>query len=48
MGYVEHAGGVTPTWLAHDEFEVEIACERVPAQLQLTAFYDPEGERVRS
>jgi glycine cleavage system aminomethyltransferase T/glycine/D-amino acid oxidase-like deaminating enzyme len=48
MGYVRQEGGVTPAWLAQGEFEVEIACERVTAQLQLPAFYDPKGERVRS
>ena len=47
MGYVSHAGGVSAAWLAQGGFEVEIACERVPAVLQLAAFYDPRGERVR-
>ena len=47
MGYVSHAGGVSAAWLASGGFEVEIACERLPAMLQLQPFYDPRGERVR-
>jgi 4-methylaminobutanoate oxidase (formaldehyde-forming) len=47
MGYVHHAEGVSAAWLASGGFEVEIACERMPAVLQLQPFYDPRGERVR-
>ena len=47
MGYVRHAGGVTGEWLAANEFEIEIASERFPAQASLQAFFDPKGERVR-
>ena len=42
MGYVERADG------GLDGLEVEIAWERVPAQAQLAAWYDPKNERVRA
>lgn len=48
MGYVQHEGGVTAEWLASQEFEVEVAWERVPARAQLQAWYDPKNERIRA
>lgn len=48
LGYVRHPEGVSADWLASGGFEVEVACERVPATLQLRPFYDPENRRVRS
>jgi glycine cleavage system aminomethyltransferase T/glycine/D-amino acid oxidase-like deaminating enzyme len=48
MGYVHHGDGVTAELVAGGDFEIEIACERYPADASLRAFYDPKGERARS
>ena len=42
-----NAGGITPEWLESGGFGLEIASKQVPVELQLQAFYDPCGERVR-
>ncbi len=47
MGYVHHADGVTADLVGGADWEIEIACERYPAEASLRAFYDPGGERVR-
>ena len=48
LGFVEHPDGVTDAFVATGRWEVEIACERVPARAQLTPPYDPKSSRVRS
>ncbi|MBL8669533.1 MAG: GcvT family protein [Alphaproteobacteria bacterium] len=48
MGYVEHAGGVTPDLVAGSTFEIEIAGERFAAAASLKPFYDPAGQRVKA
>jgi glycine cleavage system aminomethyltransferase T/glycine/D-amino acid oxidase-like deaminating enzyme len=48
MGYVRMAEGVTSQALAAARAEVEIAGERIPIVLQLPAFYDPKGARVKT
>lgn len=48
MGYVSHAGGVDAAFLAGGKFEVEVACRRYPASVQLQPFYDPRSERVKA
>lgn len=48
MGYVRHDGGVDADFLSDGTFEVEVACERYPARLQLQPHYDPRGARVKS
>ena len=48
LGYVRHAdGGVTEDWLEAGKWEIEIAWQRYPITVQLQAFYDPKGERIR-
>jgi glycine cleavage system T protein len=47
MGYVHHAAGVTKDFVESGEWEIEIACERFPAEASLRAFFDPAGERVK-
>ena len=47
MGYVNHPDGVTKEFVASGAWEIEIACERYPADASLSAFYDPKGERVK-
>ncbi len=46
-GYVRNPDGVTTEYLTSGGYELEIACERVPAQLHLAPLYDPKNERVR-
>jgi 4-methylaminobutanoate oxidase (formaldehyde-forming) len=48
LGYVSHAEGVTAEFLGSGRFEVEVACDRCPAHLQLGPFYDPKNERIRT
>jgi glycine cleavage system aminomethyltransferase T/glycine/D-amino acid oxidase-like deaminating enzyme len=48
LGYVTHPDGVTDAFVASGRWEVEIACERVPARARLTAPYDSESLRVRA
>ena len=47
MGYVENPDGVTPGWVRSGTYELEVAAERFPAKVRLTAPYDPRGRRVR-
>jgi len=47
LGWVAHADGVTDAFVASGRWEVEIACERVPARAQLVPPYDPKSLRVR-
>jgi 4-methylaminobutanoate oxidase (formaldehyde-forming) len=47
MGYVSHPDGVTAQYLNSNQFEVEVACRRIPAKVQLGTFYDPKNERIR-
>jgi len=48
MGYVSFAAGVTKEWLATGTWEVEVACKRYPAKVQLEPFYDPKNERIKA
>ena len=48
MGYVRHPEGVPRELIDSASWEIEIACERYPAEASLRAFYDPAGTRVRS
>jgi heterotetrameric sarcosine oxidase gamma subunit len=48
LGWVAHPGGVDDAFVAAGRWELEIACERVPARAQLTPPYDPKSLRVRN
>ena len=48
MGYVSEEAGVTKEWLASGEWEIEVACRRWPARVQLQPWYDPKNERIKS
>ena len=48
MGYVNCDAGVTPEWLGGGRWEVEVACERYAAVVQLQPWYDPKNERIKS
>ncbi len=47
MGYVSCPQGVTPEWLAGGKWQVEVACERYAANVQLKPWYDPNNERMK-
>jgi 4-methylaminobutanoate oxidase (formaldehyde-forming) len=47
MGYVHHGDGVTEDLLRGGSFEIEIACQRFPAQASFESYYDPRGTRSR-
>jgi 4-methylaminobutanoate oxidase (formaldehyde-forming) len=47
MGYLHHPDGITQELLESARFEIEIACERYPAEASFRPFYDPKGERVK-
>ena len=48
MGYVRDAGGLTREDVMAGEYELEVAGERVRAEVHLTALYDPKMERVKA
>jgi 4-methylaminobutanoate oxidase (formaldehyde-forming) len=48
MGYIHSKDGVDKSFLENGSFEVEIACERYPATVQLTPFFDPANRRVKT
>ena len=47
MGYVRHPGGVTQDFILSGTYELEVASERVPAQVTLAPLHDPGNMRVR-
>jgi glycine cleavage system T protein len=48
LGFVEAADGVSDAFVEAGRWEIEIACERVPARASLTPPYDPKSVRVRA
>ena len=48
MGYVNCENGINADYLANNQFEIEVAWQRVPATAQLRPFYDPKMERVKA
>jgi 4-methylaminobutanoate oxidase (formaldehyde-forming) len=48
MGYVACPDGVSKEWLQSGRWEVEVACRRHAARVQLEAWYDPKNERIKS
>jgi glycine cleavage system aminomethyltransferase T len=48
MGYIESADGlVDAAFVAAGRYEVEVAGERIPAEVSLKPFYDPTNRRVK-
>jgi glycine cleavage system aminomethyltransferase T/glycine/D-amino acid oxidase-like deaminating enzyme len=47
LGYVHNTDGIDRAFLESNRFEVEVACERYPATLQMKPFFDPSNTRVR-
>jgi 4-methylaminobutanoate oxidase (formaldehyde-forming) len=48
LGWIACPDGVTEAFVASGRWEIEIACERVPARAQLSPPYDPKSLRVRA
>jgi glycine cleavage system T protein len=49
LGYVEAEGRVvTDAFVEQGKFEIEIACDRIPATATVGALYDPKSERVKT
>ncbi|MEZ5826812.1 MAG: glycine cleavage T C-terminal barrel domain-containing protein [Geminicoccaceae bacterium] len=47
MGYVRHAGGVDADHVLSGRYELEVATDRVPAEITLQPLYDPKNLRIR-
>jgi 4-methylaminobutanoate oxidase (formaldehyde-forming) len=47
-GYVRNPDGVTADWVRAGRYELEVATERVPADVFLRPLYDPTNARVRA
>ena len=47
IGYVRNEDGVDRDFLLSGDYELEVACERVPAKLSMQPAYDPKSERVK-
>ena len=48
MGYLNCPDGVTREWLQSGHWEVEVACVRHTARVQLDPWYDPRNERIKA
>ncbi|MEO8669598.1 MAG: aminomethyltransferase family protein, partial [Bauldia sp.] len=48
LGYVKNPDGVTDDYLKSGAYELEVATERVPAQLHMGPLYDPANTKVRA
>jgi 4-methylaminobutanoate oxidase (formaldehyde-forming) len=47
-GYVRNADGVSADWLLAGSYELEVATERMPAEVSLQSLYDPTNARVKA
>lgn len=48
MGYVRNPAGVDRDYVLSGEYELEVATERVPAEVTLDPLYDPRNARVKA
>ena len=46
-GYVRNDEGVDDAFLSSGDYELEVACERVPCTIHLEALYDPGMSRIK-
>jgi len=46
-GYVREAGGVAEDWMKTGRYELEVASDRVPCKIHVTALYDPLNARTK-
>jgi sarcosine dehydrogenase len=47
-GYVRNPAGVTTDYVTTGSYELEVAGQRVPAEVSLQPFYDPTNSRVKT
>ena len=47
-GYVRNADGVSDDFLLSGRYELLVASETYPAEIGLSPFHDPAGERVKA
>jgi len=47
LAYAHSTDGVTREWLGSGQWEVEVACKRHAARVQLAPWYDPKNERIK-
>jgi 4-methylaminobutanoate oxidase (formaldehyde-forming) len=47
-GYVRNADGVAENWMKTGRYELEVASERVPCQIHVSALYDPLNARIKA
>jgi 4-methylaminobutanoate oxidase (formaldehyde-forming) len=47
-GYVRNPMGVDTEFLKSGNYELEVACDRIPCTLHLKPLYDPGMQRIRS
>ena len=48
FGYVRNREGIAADWLTSGRYELEVANERVPADLHLAPLYDPGMARIKA
>lgn len=48
LGYVRNREGVTGQWVLDGSYELEVATQRVPAEVSMRPLYDPTNARVKS
>ena len=46
-GFVRAAGGVAEDWMKTGRYALEVASERVPCKIHVTALYDPLNARIK-
>jgi 4-methylaminobutanoate oxidase (formaldehyde-forming) len=47
-GYVRNPQEVTREWVLDGNYELEVAGQRVPAEVSMTPLYDPTNARVKA
>ena len=48
MGFVRHPAGVTEDYVMSGSYELEVASERVPAEVSLASLFDPQNLKVKA
>jgi len=48
FGYIRRAEGVPTDWLKNGRYELEVASQRVGAEIHLAPLYDPEMTRIKA
>ena len=48
MGYLRNPDGATAEWINSGEYVLDVAGERIPAEVSLKPLYDPENLRLKS